>query len=148
MQRVSRAAVDVDGERLGAIGRGLVVLAGVSRLDGPRDVDYLVRKILGLRVFPGEGGKFDRSLQDIHGELLVVSQFTLFGDTKKGRRPSFDAAAPPDVAEPLIDSFVEALRSTGTRVATGRFGAHMIVEIINEGPVTILLDSAEKLPRG
>lgn len=147
VQRVTRAAVDVDGERLGQIGLGLVVLVGVSQQDGPRDVAYLSHKIAGLRIFPGAGGRFDRSVLDVGGELLVVSQFTLYGDTRKGRRPSFETAAPPEVAEPLIDAFVAALRATGASVATGRFRAHMQVELVNDGPVTISLDSADKVAR-
>ena len=147
LQRVTRAAVDVDGERLGQIGLGLVVLVGVSHQDGPRDAEYLANKIAGLRIFPGAGGRFDRSVLDVGGELLVVSQFTLYGDTRKGRRPSFEAAASPEVAEPLIDAFVEALRATGVSVATGKFRAHMLVELVNDGPVTISLDSTDKVAR-
>jgi len=147
VQRVTRAAVEVDGECLGQIGPGLVVLVGVSHQDGPRDAEYLANKIAGLRIFPGAGGRFDRSVLEVGGELLVVSQFTLYGDTRKGRRPSFEAAASPEVAEPLIDAFVMALRATGVSVATARFRAHMLVELVNDGPVTLSLDSAEKVAR-
>ena len=128
---------------VGAIGRGLVVLVGVASGDTPEDADKLARKTADLRVFPDDGGRFDRSLLDIGGEALVVSQFTLLADTRRGRRPDFMAAAPPEEAEALVERYVSALAHMGVRVSTGRFGAHMLVEIHNDGPVTILLDTAD-----
>ena len=143
LQRASRASVSVEGKVVGEIGRGLVALVGVARDDTEEDVRYLAEKLPNLRIFPDEASKFNLSATDIGGGLLVVSQFTLMADTRKGRRPSFDQAAPPEVAEPLIDRLVEQLRQTGLAVATGQFRAHMLVEIHNEGPVTVLLDSRE-----
>lgn len=148
LQRVSKASVSSEGEVLGRISRGLVVLLGVGEEDEEEDVRYLAQKVAHLRIFPNEAGKFDRSLVDIEGQALVISQFTLFGDTRKGRRPSFAAAARPEVAEPLVDSFVRELSARGVAVRRGRFGAMMAVEIHNDGPVTLLLDSADrKRPR-
>ncbi|MFQ5944860.1 MAG: D-aminoacyl-tRNA deacylase [Anaerolineae bacterium] len=148
LQRVSKASVSSEGEVLGRIDRGLVVLLGVGEGDGEEDVRYLAQKVAHLRIFPDEAGRFDRSLVDIEGQALVVSQFTLFGDTRKGRRPSFAAAARPEAAEPLVDSFVRQLSERGVVVRRGRFGAMMAVEIHNDGPVTLLLDSADrKRPR-
>jgi len=141
LQRVSRASVSVGDEVLGQIGRGLVVLLGVDREDNVADSHYLADRVAGLRLFSDEEGKFNLSLQDISGEALVVSQFTLLADARKGRRPSFMQAAPPEKAEPLFEEFVRFLRSTGLKVETGRFGAHMMVELVNDGPVTILLES-------
>jgi D-aminoacyl-tRNA deacylase len=131
------------GEYRAAIDRGLVVLVGVERDDGPEDVTYIARKILELRVFPSEDGskEFDRNVCDIGGSLLVVSQFTLAADCRKGRRPAFDAAAPPDVARPLYESVVARLRDAGVTVATGVFQAMMHISLVNDGPVTMLLDS-------
>ena len=133
----------VGEERVADIGRGLVVLLGVAAGDGPEDAAKLARKTAELRIFADAAGRFDLSLLDISGQALVVSQFTLLADTRKGRRPSFTQAAAPDEAEPLVDAFCAALREVGVEVQTGRFGAHMLVEIHNDGPVTIVLDSGE-----
>lgn len=140
IQRVSRASVTVDGRVAGRIGRGFVVLLGVTHADGRAEADWVADRIAGLRVFEDEAGKMNLSLADVGGELLVVSQFTLYGDTRKGRRPSFTDAAAPQHAEPLVDYFVERLRDAGFTVATGVFGAHMAVEIHNDGPVTLLVE--------
>ena len=144
LQRVTGASVSVAGEEVGRIGRGLVVFVGVANGDTDRDVQYLAQKTVSLRIFPDEGGRFNLSALDIKGELLVVSQFTLMADTKKGRRPSFIEAAPPPQAETLFERFVEEARSSGLKVETGRFQQYMQVEIHNDGPVTVLLDSREK----
>lgn len=141
VQRVARASVGVDGESVAAIGPGLLALVGVGREDGPEDARGLAHKLVHLRVFPGAERNLDRSLLDAGGELLVVSQFTLHGDARKGRRPSFAAAAPGDRAEPLVDAVAEAARGLGVTVVTGRFGAMMDVELVNRGPVTLLLDT-------
>lgn len=140
IQRVSRASVTVDGRVTGQIGCGFVVLLGVTHADGRAEADWLAAKIAGLRVFDDEAGKMNRSLAEVDGALLVVSQFTLYGDARKGRRPSFTDAAPPEIAEPLVDYFVEVLRGAGFTVATGVFGAHMDVEIHNDGPVTMMIE--------
>jgi D-tyrosyl-tRNA(Tyr) deacylase len=140
VQRVGRARVSGDGAELGSIGRGLCVLLGVARGDTAAQADALAGKIARLRVFPDDEGRFDRSLLDVGGEALVVSQFTLIADTRKGNRPSFSDAAPPELAQPLYERFCEALRELGAPVATGRFGALMQVELVNDGPVTIVLD--------
>jgi D-tyrosyl-tRNA(Tyr) deacylase len=134
----------VADELVGAIGRGLVVLLGVAEGDTAEDLGYLVDKIVGMRIFEDEAGKMNLSLEDVHGELLVVSQFTLLADTRKGRRPSFVGAAAPEVAERAYLQFVELVRSRGISVATGRFRADMIVALENEGPVTIVLDSRQR----
>ena len=144
LQRVTGASVSIGGEVVGEIGRGLVVLVGVASGDTEKDIDYLVQKMVNLRIFPDDAGRFNLSALDIQGELLLVSQFTLLADTRKGRRPSFAEAAPPDEAEGLFRRFVEQARATGLRVETGRFQQYMQVEIHNDGPVTILLDSREK----
>ncbi len=141
VQRVREARVEVNGVVTGSIGRGLLVLLGVAREDTPRDADYLAEKIAGLRIFPDEEGKMNRSVRDVGGALLVVSQFTLYGDTRKGRRPSFDRAAPPEQARALYERFVQALRAGGLPVETGVFQAMMQVHLINDGPVTIICDS-------
>ena len=140
LQRVSRASVTVDGRVTGRIGRGFVVLLGVTHADTRAEAEWVAAKIAGLRVFDDEAGKMNRALVDVGGELLVVSQFTLYGDARKGRRPSFSDAAAPERAEPLVDYFVEQLRRAGFTVATGVFGAHMDVEIHNDGPVTLLVE--------
>ncbi len=140
LQRVSRASVTVEGRVVGRIGRGFVVLLGVTHSDGPAEAEWVAAKIAGLRVFDDDAGKMNRSLSDVGGELLVVSQFTLYGDARKGRRPSFTDAAAPHQAEPLVDAFVGLLREAGFTVATGVFGAHMDVEIHNDGPVTLLIE--------
>jgi len=141
VQRVSRASVTVGGELVGRIGLGLVGLAGGAQGDTEEDARYLVEKTVNLRIFPDEAGKFNRSLADVGGGLLLVSQFTLIADTRKGRRPSFIEAAGPGEAEALFNRFVGLARATGLTVETGRFQQHMLVEIHNDGPVTILLDS-------
>jgi D-tyrosyl-tRNA(Tyr) deacylase len=141
IQRVSEAAVDVDGETVSRIGRGLVALIGVSAHDGDRQADWIADKLLGLRIFENPEGKFDASVVDVGGGVLVVSQFTLYADTRKGRRPSFSGAAPAAVAEPLYEHVVAAIAARGVPVAAGRFGAHMAVSLVNDGPVTIVLDS-------
>ena len=144
MQRVSRASVTVQGETVGEIGAGFVVLVGVSRDDAEADAQYIVNKVAHLRVFADEQGKFNRSAMDVGAELLLISQFTLHADTRKGRRPSFVDAAPPTLAEPLFDRTVAKFRESGLRVATGVFQAHMMVSLINDGPVTIMIDSADR----
>ena len=140
VQRVSRAAVRVDGEVVGSCGRGLLVLVGARHEDTSETAMRLAAKIARLRIFPDDDGRFDRSLLDVGGEALVVSQFTLLADTRKGNRPSFTDAAEPEVAQPLVERFVDALRAEGVRVETGVFGASMEVELVNDGPVTIVLD--------
>jgi D-tyrosyl-tRNA(Tyr) deacylase len=140
IQRVTSASVTTDGHRA-AIGPGLLVLLGVERGDGAADVEYIVRKIRELRLFPNADKEFDRSVIDIDGEVMIVSQFTLAADCRKGRRPSFDAAAPPDDAKPLYEAVVSAVRASGLKVATGVFQADMQVSLVNDGPVTVLLDS-------
>jgi D-tyrosyl-tRNA(Tyr) deacylase len=141
VQRVAEASCRVSGETVGAIGRGLVVLLGVGVGDGEADADYLADKVLNLRVFPDEAGQMNRSVLDVTGGLLVVSQFTLLGDVRKGRRPSYSDAAPPEEASRLYEHFVSSLRPSGLPVATGVFRALMDVVLVNQGPVTILLDS-------
>lgn len=144
LQRVHSARVLVDGEVVGTIDRGVLVYVGVAEGDTSAEAEWLADKIVGLRIFPSEARPIDRSLLDVGGAALVVSQFTLLADTRRGRRPSFTAAAPPEVAEPLVDAVVEALSARGIEVATGRFGAMMQVESTNDGPVTIVLDSADR----
>jgi D-tyrosyl-tRNA(Tyr) deacylase len=141
LQRVTRASVRVGGETVGEIGPGLLVLLGVARDDGEADALYLVEKVLNLRVFEDDGGRMNLSLAEAGGALLAVSQFTLYGDARKGRRPSWFDAAPPELARPLYDFFVAEARARGARVETGSFQAMMEVELVNDGPVTILLDS-------
>ncbi len=144
LQRVTAASVSVAGEEVGSIGQGLVVFVGVANGDTEKDVQYLAEKTTGLRIFGDEEGKLNLSVLDINGELLLVSQFTLLADTRKGRRPSFIEAAPPAQAEELFGQFVEQVRASGLKVATGRFQQYMQVEIHNDGPVTIMLDSRDK----
>lgn len=139
-QRVSEARVSVDGSVRGEIGVGLVVLLGIEREDSAAEADRLAGKVARLRVFEGDTGKFDRSLVDVGGAALVVSQFTLVADTRKGNRPSFTRAAPPEEANPLYDRFCEALAATGPRVERGVFGARMALALVNDGPVTIVLE--------
>lgn len=141
IQRVLEAKVEVDGETVGKIGRGLLVLLGIRNGDTIDEAQLVCRKVTQLRIFPDEAGKMNRSLQDISGELLVVSQFTLYGDIRKGNRPSYSDAARPEVAEGLYQDFVELCRAKGISVATGRFQAHMNVYLVNDGPVTILCDT-------
>ena len=141
VQRVSRASVKVNGELTGNIGEGLLVLLGVAQDDSDADASCLAEKVAGLRIFEDTEGKMNRSVTDVGGAVLAVSQFTLFGDVRKGKRPSFDAAARPERARAVYEHFVERIRATGLRCETGRFQEMMEVELINQGPVTILLDS-------
>jgi len=143
VQRVSRARVSMNGEVAGEIGLGLLVLLGVGAGDTRAEADYLVDKTIGLRIFEDAGGKMNLSVAEVGGALLVVSQFTLYGDARRGKRPSFDAAAPPDQARELYEYFVERVRAAGLRCETGQFQETMQVELVNDGPVTILLDSAK-----
>jgi D-tyrosyl-tRNA(Tyr) deacylase len=144
LQRVSRAEVRIDGRVAGRIGRGFVVLLGVARGDADADADFMVDRILGMRVFADQAGKMNLALGAVAGELLVVSQFTLLADTESGRRPSFMHAAAPDEAQRLYERFISLARQRGVRVETGEFGAMMEVELVNDGPVTILLDSRNR----
>lgn len=144
VQRVKRGQVVVEGEVVGQIGKGYVVLLGVCREDTEADVDYMAEKVAGLRVFEDEDGKMNRSIAEAGGAVLAVSQFTLYGDVRRGRRPGFDRAGRPEQAEPLYQRFVQRLRETGLQVETGRFQTHMEVELVNDGPVTILVDSEKQ----
>lgn len=144
VQRVSKASVSVGGEVVGKIGRGLVVLVGVARGDMERDALYLANKIVNFRIFADEASKFNLSALETGSEILIISQFTLLADTRKGRRPSFEEAAPPEQAETLVNFFVGRVRENRLKVETGRFQQHMLVEIHNDGPVTIVLDSKDK----
>jgi len=141
IQRVSRASVKVDGQLTGEISKGLLVLMGVAQEDSVADADYLAEKVSGLRIFEDEAGKMNLSVGEVGGAVLAVSQFTLFGDVRRGKRPSFDAAARPEQARALYEHFVERIRALGLRCETGRFQEMMEVELVNSGPVTILLDS-------
>lgn len=143
VQRVSRAQVSVDGAIVGKIGRGLLVLLGVGATDTDTDADYLCDKITGLRIFEDEAGKMNLAVADVSGAILTVSQFTLYGDVRRGKRPSFDAAARPEQARKLYEYFVSRVRAAGLACETGRFQEVMEVELVNEGPVTILLDSSK-----
>jgi D-tyrosyl-tRNA(Tyr) deacylase len=144
IQRVSEAYVQVDDNRVGSIRTGLVVFLGISKLDTEEDANYLLDKLLSLRIFPDDDGKMNRSVQQASGSLLIISQFTLYGDCRRGRRPSFDQAAPPDRAMALYNYFVEAARRGPVAVETGVFQATMRVHLVNEGPVTIIIDSADR----
>jgi D-tyrosyl-tRNA(Tyr) deacylase len=141
VQRVSRARVVIDGETVGEVGRGLLVLLGVTHADTAEAAAWLADKVVGLRLFNDADGKMNRGVADVGGGVLVVSQFTLYGDCQKGRRPSFIDAARPEVAVPLYEAFVNGVRALGVPVATGRFGAMMQVELVNDGPVTLIVDS-------
>ena len=143
VQRVASASVTVHGEVRGAIGPGLVALVGVGPGDSAADVEWLCAKLRTLRVFEDDGGKMNRSVEEIGGSVLLVPQFTVYGDCRKGRRPSFDGAAPPDLGERMFDALADALRAAGLRVQTGVFRASMQVALVNDGPVTLLLDSAK-----
>ncbi len=143
VQRVSRAQVTVSEEIVGKIGRGLLVLLGVAQADGEADADYLAEKIVGLRIFEDENGKMNLDTASVNGQILVIPQFTLYGDVRRGKRPSFDAAAPPQRARELYEYFVNRIRTAGIECETGRFQQMMQVELVNEGPVTILLDSTK-----
>ncbi len=140
LQRVRRAEVRIEGEVVGRIGRGLLVLLGIAADDTVEDARWLAEKIVSLRVFNDDAGKMNRDLIEVKGAVLVVSQFTLYGDCRKGRRPSFVAAAPPETAIPLYEAFIQGVRALGVPVETGRFGAMMEVELVNDGPVTLILD--------
>jgi D-tyrosyl-tRNA(Tyr) deacylase len=144
LQRVTSASVSIGGEVVGSIGRGLVILVGVADGDSDKDIRYLAQKMVNLRIFADEADKFNLSALDIKGELLLVSQFTLLADTRKGRRPSFTGAAPPPQAEALFQKLVDEVKASGLEVATGRFQQYMQLEIHNDGPVTIMLDSRDK----
>jgi D-aminoacyl-tRNA deacylase len=141
IQRVTESSVKVDDRTVGAIGKGLMVLLGVSRNDGEKEADYLADKIVNLRIFEDADGKMNRSLLEVGGEMLVVSQFTLLGDCRKGRRPSFVGAAPPEIANALYEYFVEITKKRGIAVQTGEFGAMMAVSLVNDGPVTLIVES-------
>jgi D-aminoacyl-tRNA deacylase len=145
LQRVTGAQVSVNGETVGKIMQGLVVFIGVANDDSAEDIQYLARKIVELRIFDDAEGKFNLSALDVNGELLLVSQFTLLASTRKGRRPGFTDAAPPEIAEALFNQFVQQIKTAGLKVETGRFQTHMLVEINNDGPVTIFIDSRERL---
>ena len=140
LQRVSRAKVSVAGQVIAEIGQGFVILLGIAPEDSEDEARYLVEKIIHLRVFEDEQGKLNRSLLEVTGQIILVSQFTLYADTRRGRRPSFTVAAPPEIASPLVEHFAELLRQSGAPTQTGAFGAHMLVELTNDGPVTILLE--------
>ena len=140
IQRVIEGRVSVDGRVLAQIGKGAVILLGIGAQDGEEQARYLAEKIAALRIYEDEAGKMNRSLLEVGGEAIVVSQFTLYADTRKGRRPSFTDAAPPEIASPLVERFAELLRQQGIPTQTGQFGAHMLVEIANDGPVTILIE--------
>ena len=144
LQRVKRASVSVSDNTVGAIGHGLLVFLGISREDSPKDAEYLLDKLLWLRIFPDEAGKMNRNVQESGGQLLIVSQFTLYADCRRGRRPSFDSAAPPAQAEALYQYFLEAARNSPVHVEAGTFQAHMHVELVNDGPVTILIESEQR----
>ena len=146
LQRVTKASVTVEGRRVGDIAQGLVVLLGVADEDCEKDAEYLADKIANIRIFGDDHSKFNLSTMNVSGEVLVISQFTLLSDTKKGRRPSFTLAAPPEKAQALYNYFVMRLKQTGLKVETGEFGAHMMVAIFNDGHVTIMLDSAGRVP--
>ena len=144
VQRVSKASVAVGDEEVGRIGAGLLVFLGVSSSDGAEEARYIADKTINLRIFPDDKGRFDRSALDIGAQVLVVSQFTLYGDTRRGRRPSFTGAAPPDQASSLVERTVALIADSGLLVETGRFQAHMAVSLVNDGPVTIMLDSDDR----
>ena len=147
IQRTTGASVKVDDEVIGEIGTGLVVFLGVKFDDREEDIDYLVEKICGLRIFSDAEGKFNDSLEDLQGSVLIISQFTLYADTRKGRRPGFTGSARPETAIPLYETFISKFKARGIQVQCGRFGADMKVSLLNDGPVTVMLDSEDKFPR-
>ena len=142
IQRVDRASVSVEGQVVGSVGRGLLALVGVGRTDTGADVRAMAAKVVGLRIFPDESGRFNLSLKDVGGALLVVSQFTLFADVRRGRRPSFTEAARPALAERLVDEFIQAVESAGVEVSSGQFGAMMEVDLCNNGPFTLMVETS------
>lgn len=144
IQRVTSASVTIDSELISQIGQGFMVLLGIGLEDGPNDSEYIIKKMLNLRVFSDEQGKMNKSIQDIAGEILLVSQFTLYADLSKGNRPSFIKAMPPDRSQPLYSEFVQTLQEQYAQVKTGIFGANMQIQLINDGPVTIILDSSNR----
>jgi D-tyrosyl-tRNA(Tyr) deacylase len=144
LQRVTRASVSVENKIIGKINKGLLILLGITHTDNEQDVKWIVNKISGLRIFSDENGKMNKSIEDVNGEILLVSQFTLYGDSKKGRRPSFIYAAKPDIAIPLYEKVIEAIKIKNINITTGIFGADMKVELLNDGPVTLIIDSPEK----
>lgn len=141
LQRVRKAAVSIDGKVVGEIGNGLVILLGVKNGDREEDAKFLADKCLNMRIFADEQNKFNLSVRDVMGDILAISQFTLYADTRKGRRPSFIEAAPPAISEPLYENFIACLKESGLNVACGKFGAMMLVEIFNDGPVTVIVES-------
>ncbi len=145
LQRVSRASVEVSGERVGVIERGLVMLLGIAEGDSERDADYLANKVAHLRIFPDKAGKMNLSVMEVGGSILLISQFTLYGDCRKGRRPSFDAAAPPGEAKRLYDYLIKEINKRQIPLATGIFQADMQVSLVNDGPITLILESKESL---
>ena len=145
LQRVSKASVSISGKIFSSIDQGLVLLVGISHADGPKDIEYLVNKITNMRLFPNDNGNFEISVKDANYEILIVSQFTLYADTKKGRRPSFTEAASPEKASDIFNLLSADFIKTGVVTKTGKFQSHMIVEIVNDGPVTIIIDSKDKI---
>ena len=143
-QRVSKAQVSIEGNVVGKIDKGLLIFLGITHRDNEKDAKWLVNKISGLRIFSDEDGKMNKSIEDIEGEILLISQFTLYGDARKGRRPSFIDAAKPDIAVPLYNKFIELIREKNLKVSTGEFGADMKVELLNDGPVTMIIESPEQ----
>ena len=144
IQRVKHASVDVNGIKTGTISKGIVTFLGIHRSDDRQKITWMADKIINLRIFPDPDGKMNISLADINAEMLIVSQFTLYGDCRKGRRPGYSGAAPPEIAEPIYNRFVDEVRNKGIKAATGRFQAMMDVTLVNDGPVTLLLDSEKK----
>ena len=144
IQRVKHASVDVNGIKTGTISKGIVTFLGIHRSDDRQEITWMADKIINLRIFPDPDGKMNISLADINAEMLIVSQFTLYGDCRKGRRPGYSGAAPPEIAEPVYNRFVDEVRNKGIKAATGRFQAMMDVTLVNDGPVTLLLDSEKK----
>jgi D-tyrosyl-tRNA(Tyr) deacylase len=144
IQRVSEASVTVGGDVTGRIARGFVVLLGVGQKDSHEDINWLADKVVGLRVFEDDAGKMNRSIAEVGGAMLIISQFTLYGDCRRGKRPSFTDAAPPEFAEKLYEAFVSRVRAAGIDVSTGRFREHMLVSLVNDGPVTLWIDTAEQ----
>jgi len=144
VQRVTKAQVSVEGNVIGKIKEGLLILLGITHEDNEKDAKWLVNKISGLRIFSDENGKMNKSIEDIEGEILLISQFTLYGDARKGRRPSFIEAAKPDIAVPLYNKFIDLVKEKNIKISVGEFGADMKVELLNDGPVTMIIDSPEK----